>query len=1337
MSADSDDNSESGREQTTGEFFSVGTPLHAVRAGYVRRRADDLLFESALAGRYAHIIAPDRTGKSSLVAATQARLESQGFMVAVLDLEQIGESGKDAGRWYYNVAYRLLRQLRIRYDLQDWWQDKSILSNRQRLQEFYSEVILQNVPQRIVVFVDGIQSTEELEFADQLLASIRSAHNARTTDPEFSRLTFILIGECDPLSLVNQPELSPFNVTQAVPLDDFTREDLNIFSTELNLAPEAAENALDRIYYWTRGQPYLTQKLARALSRDTVGDDIDEAVDRIVMQQLAGKAALHSEPHLSHIHREIVSRPRDKEGVLNLYGRLRKGINVAADLGSSAQRRLMASGLIEVDEAGDLRVRNRIYARVFTARWANENLSGEWRAPLLVALLIVAVLAIPLWYTQWLPRSYVGVLTSEGTEYSSAENSWLNLRSFPGHAATADNLYRAFLENRAGATESVDEIGEIAARSEQLPGSGLMPAQLLSGFWDRRTRDAVRGERREDALLASLQALVLSTAERRNRSAMLIGDDYPLLLGSLPNATSDGFVFNPGNLILTSTQGAVISQWSLRPQGPTRVEDWRITALEVTPLVRRVIVDRDGIVSRVGLTLNVSHPRFADLRIRIISPSGRVAELEFEREFAASNEDIRIPASQLQALVGETLAGTWSISIRDEATGVIGRLVGWSLTLNSQALDENFQRGLAIPDPTERETEQFWISPDGRYAVARATQSDSARLWDLAFGNPIAAIAVGENEQLIGLDAGARRLVTATFDTVSLWDTSTGKRSTTLAVGAGSESATLTAGGRHLLVQERGDVESRIVLWSLDDAEIVGELSIAGSPALIAVDTNASRIAIADYDRAVRVWELATGELLAQLDLPRQPSEIRMNASGQLLGAVFGNTGMSMTAIDSPAVPLLEELGPGSWQLRFSASGSWAIAGRSESGFQLYDARDGRQIGPLLGIGSNLLAFSNDENVVVTHSADAGIRFWEMPTATLAVAAEAEHQRIWSPSGETVVAALPGAVRLAVGDREGSVHLLDASDISGELLRESSEVSFLGHSAPIRGLTVSPDGALIASFAADNSIRLWDAATGKPAALRIDSSGAEIEQIAFSPDSSMLAILSGMRVTVSEIAGGNVLADIELGETHTALALASNNSVYLGSESGTLNVLSSGPTDEWTLRRVWAGETAIRRLEASPSGRYLVLVDAEHQATQFNVEEGRPGGMRLSLPSAVEDIVFSPGGSRVLFRTPRWVHRAGSSSAGLIWFEATLVPRALNSGRIVFGDQADRESLVGARFYLPVASDGSLRLREFDFSSLEPPTMFGNKDELLSEWSQRLSRTEVVESESEEPSQGR
>ena len=550
MSGKSDEQ-KPGRERppadSSGDFFSVGTPLHAVRAGYVRRRADDLLYEAVVAGRYSHVIAPDRSGKSSLIAATAARLEANGFNVAILDLDQIGirDAGSDAGRWYYSVAYRILRQLRIRHDLQSWWQDKSVLGNRQRLLEFYNEIVLQFVQERIVIFVDGIQCIERMSVGEQLLSSIRSAHNARTTDPEFSRLTFVLLGECDPVSLVDEPELSPFNVTQSIPLQDFTRDDLNLFAAELNLEPDKAELALDRIYYWTRGQPYLTQKLARATARERLSADIQDNVDRIVRQQLTGRAALRNEPQLSHIHRELLRDERHSEALLNLYGRLRKGIEVATDWGSPLQRRLMAVGLLRVDDNGDLRVRNRVYEAVFTARWANENLPTRWRVPLVAVAAMLLIVAVPFWYTQWLPAAYIDVLTSRTVEFDIAESAWRNFRSFPGHAGSADNLYRNFLQSRAAVAGDREEIETIAMMAADLPQAGTLPDELHAAFWDRRVREATRLEHRDSALIAALESLVLSTPQRRRLAAMLVGDDYPLLLATLAAEEAGDAVFDP------------------------------------------------------------------------------------------------------------------------------------------------------------------------------------------------------------------------------------------------------------------------------------------------------------------------------------------------------------------------------------------------------------------------------------------------------------------------------------------------------------------------------------------------------------------------------------------------------------------------------------------------------------------------------------------------------------------------------------------------------------------------------------------------------------------------
>ena len=1315
------------RGESTGEFFSVGQPLHALRAGYVRRPADDLLYDALLAGRYAHVIAPCRSGKSSLVAATAARLEAKGFNIAVLDLGQIGErdAGTDAGRWYYSVAYRILRQLRIRFDLQSWWQDKAVLGNCQRLLEFYNEIVLRFVQERIVVFVDEVQRVGENSIGKELLASIRAAHNGRATDPEFARLTFVLLGECDPVSLIDEPDLSPFNVTQSVPLDDFSRDDLALFATELNLTAEQAQQALDRIYYWTKGQPYLTQKLARAVSREQIEDEVDEHVDRLVRQQFQGRGALRTEPHLSHIHRQVVQDGKRSEALLNLYGRLRKGVPVATDLGSRLQRRLVAIGLLSIDDEGELRVHNRVYESVFTARWANENLPTRLKAPLMALAAIFLVIAIPFVYTQWLPLVYVGTLTSQAVELESAETAWRNLRSFPGHSGTADNLYRNFLQSRVAQADDVEVVEALATLAAELPGAGRLPDELRAAFWDRQARAAMRGEQRDTALLAALESLVLSTPQRRHRAAMLLGDDYPMLIASLPAEEVAGVVFDPENRLLTTTQGSKVRQWSLTPQGLQPSGEWTITALEVSPLVRRVIVDREGNVSRVGLTLRISHPRVSDLRIKIIAPSGRALEIEPGMERASSSETIRIAPSQLQELVGEPMNGTWSLSVRDEELGVAGHLVGWNLTLNSQGLVEDFQRGLHIPDPAERDTDSIWIGPEGRYAVARALRSDSARVWDLAFAKPIRAIALSQGEAIIGLDNGARRLVTATVESVNVWDTATGDRIRSMKVGGASPNSRLTGDGLHLFAESRSDTDTRLELWSLESGEVQGRLDIAGSPALVALDSGGARIAVADFDRAVRVWDFQSGEMLAQIDLSLQPSSIHLDAGGNVLGVIYGESGASLWRVDQPGLPMLDERGSGHWRLAFSASGSSVVAGRPRSGYQVYRTEDGQQSGPVIGAGGtgatrHLLAFSTDERVLLTGGPQGAARLWRLPAEVAPVAANTDTSHaMWTPAGDAVVTATPDAGNLVIGDGGGHVHVFPA-DVSAESLAAAvEEVSFVGHDTSVRQLRISTDGRLAASAAADDTVRVWDLGDGRPLPYMTEMPGGAITALEFSPDASMLAAVNATRVVLLDTATGEAIVEFPLGEPHAGVAFADNDSLFLGSNSGALSVVTRDVSGTWSLQQRWHGAAAIKWLRASPRGSHLLFVDHDNLAQQFNLEEGRVGSLSVRLPENVEDVAFNPVGSRVYFRTARWIHRASSSKNGLIWLDAIFGPRPAHGGSIVVSS----EMSAGNEIHMPVIRAGSVTLARLRFDSGETPGLFGNRDELIREWRNRLGLT--------------
>jgi hypothetical protein len=345
-------------------------------------------------------------------------------------------------------------------------------------------------------------------------------------------------------------------------------------------------------------------------------------------------------------------------------------------------------------------------------------------------------------------------------------------------------------------------------------------------------------------------------------------------------------------------------------------------------------------------------------------------------------------------------------------------------------------------------------------------------------------------------------------------------------------------------------------------------------------------------------------------------------------------------------------------------------------------------------------------------------------------AADRAH-RLWRESGNSVSAISPRGGHLAIGDGEGHVHIVPVQAGEQELARASDEVSYLGHPAPVIALAFSRDGSQVASSASNGSIRLWDTRSGSPKPYTVHAPVDSGDQMQFSPDNAKLAVSGGRRVWIVDTRTGKVLTEIDLGETHAAMSFADDEHLYLGSESGTLRLLAPDRSGSWNVRNVWAGTSGLRRIAVSPTGAKLVLVNASNEARSLDLRSGRVSELTLAMPDAVSDILFNIGETRVLLRTPRWIHRAGLTGSGLVWMDAIRAPKAMPGSRMILDPNRNVTNLQAAaqnddlrdndKLLILTRETGFAEIAELQFDYSDGPSLIGNRVDLLEEWRSKLA----------------
>ncbi|MBI4662871.1 MAG: AAA-like domain-containing protein [Verrucomicrobia bacterium] len=449
-------------------FYVAGGTLRHDAPSYVERQADKDLLEGLLRGEYCYVLTSRQMGKSSLMVRTAQKLREEGFAVAVLDLTSVGQN-LTPEQWYGGLLTRLGSQTRLEDELDGFWWKHEALGPCQRFFTAIREVVLPCMEERmkektggkeseseteyrsagvsgnlrftfhgsrsarLIVFVDELDVVRSLPFStDEFFAAIRECFTRRTEDPVFDRLAFCLLGVATPSDLIRDTRLTPFNIGRRIELKDFKEDEALPLASALGRSPLLARMMLRRVLSWTGGHPYLTQRLCYAVASHPKGIGV-RLVDRLCHEHFFSNRARERDDNLLFVRERLLRSEADLIDLLRLYRKVHRSTRIAGLFGFRLTLRkiepvadeetnplvsiLRLSGVTKV-ENGILRVRNRIYYRVFDRAWVEANMpvTELWRRWLIVwgsikraskfigALFLVLVLsgvALALWLRPW------------------------------------------------------------------------------------------------------------------------------------------------------------------------------------------------------------------------------------------------------------------------------------------------------------------------------------------------------------------------------------------------------------------------------------------------------------------------------------------------------------------------------------------------------------------------------------------------------------------------------------------------------------------------------------------------------------------------------------------------------------------------------------------------------------------------------------------------------------------------------------------------------------------------------------------------------------------------
>jgi len=362
----------------------------------------------------------------------------------------------------------------------------------------------------------------------------------------------------------------------------------------------------------------------------------------------------------------------------------------------------------------------------------------------------------------------------------------------------------------------------------------------------------------------------------------------------------------------------------------------------------------------------------------------------------------------------------------------------------------------------------------------------------------------------------------------------------------------------------------------------------------VAWSPEGERLASGSFDRTVKVWDAASGKLLATLQ----------GHTDVVHGLAFSPDGKRL------------------------ASSSW------DRTVKVWDADSGGLVGTLRGHNNPVgcVAWSPDGKQLASSSDDRTVKVWDVASSMLLATLQGHKSDItgvaWSPDGK----------RLASGSLDKTVKVWDVT--SGGLVD-----TLHGHTDRIDDVAWSPDGKRLASSSWDRTVKVWDADSGGLVATLRGHNNA-VRCVAFSPDGKQLASGSSDRtVKVWDVASSKLLATLQ-GHTDGVWQISwspDGKRLVSGSQDKTVKVwdleaLGSARVKAAATAHAIVSQAAVTlkedgafsgRLSFSPNGRRLATGIGDNTVRVWDSFTGEELFSRKGHTAAVSDVAFSPDGKRL------------------------------------------------------------------------------------------------------------